>query len=560
MGRLRQSALALLLATASLPLYALPAQSQRAVVSIAPEADARVAEASPTTNYGTSSYLRTDGGADPDVESYLRFTVTGVSDPVESAKLRVFATTGSANGPAAYATSNSWSETGITWSNRPARTSGPRDDKAKIVASTWVEFDVTPLVAGNGTYSFVLATTSSDGVDFNSRQAAGSKPELVVTTAATTVDTEAPSPPTNLTATPTSATQVDLSWSAATDNVGVTGYDLYRDGSLLATLGTGTTYSDTTVTASTTYTYEVKARDAAGNVSGPSNSATITTPPGGTGSVVIAAAGDLACAPTDPKFGLPNGPSPSVCQTGATADLIGSGVDKVLALGDDQYEDATLSEFQASYDRTWGAFKPKTAPVPGNHEYFTPGAQGYFDYFGDLAHADSNGYYSYNLGSWHMVALNSECALLPAGGAANGCALGSPQETWLRNDLAADNSPCTLAYWHKPGFYPNKVGAFVTDLYNDGAEVILSAHNHNYERFAPQTPAKVRDDARGVVQVVVGTGGKSHHPFTTVAQNSLVRNDTAFGVLTMTLKPDGYDLKFTSVDGSFSDSDSRSCH
>jgi glucose/arabinose dehydrogenase len=149
-------------------------------VTLAPEADARVQEANRSTNYGTSRSLRTDGGADPDVESFLRFTVSGISGSIQAAKLRVHAFSGTGNGPAVYGAGNTWSETGITWGSRPARTSGAHDDKAAISANSWVEYNVKPLVSGNGTYTFVLATTSSDGVDFHSRE--GSLPPQLVLT------------------------------------------------------------------------------------------------------------------------------------------------------------------------------------------------------------------------------------------------------------------------------------------------------------------------------------------------------------------------------------------
>jgi chitodextrinase len=243
------------------------------------QADARVAEAAPTTNYG-SSYLRTDGGADPDVESYLSFNVTGISSSVLSAKLRVYAYTDTGNGPAVYTTSSSWSETGITWNNRPAPTSAATDDKGAIAANSWVEYNVTPFVSGNGTYNFILATTSADGVDMYSREGADllRRPELVLTVAAGSGDTEPPSAPTNLTATAPSSNRVDLSWNASADNVGVTGYEVFRGGALVGTT-TGTNYTDPTVSADTTYTYEVTARDGAGNRSAFSNNATVTTPP-----------------------------------------------------------------------------------------------------------------------------------------------------------------------------------------------------------------------------------------------------------------------------------------
>ena len=132
--------------------------------------------------FGTSTNIRADGGADPDVDTYLTFSVTGVSAPVQGAKLRLYAGSGTANGPALYTTPSTWSETGITWSTRPPRTSAAHDDKAAIAASSWVEFDVTPFVGGNGTFSFNLATTSSDGIDFRSRESSSLRPELVLTT------------------------------------------------------------------------------------------------------------------------------------------------------------------------------------------------------------------------------------------------------------------------------------------------------------------------------------------------------------------------------------------
>ena len=150
------------------------------VLTLSPEADARVHAASPTTNYGTS-YLRANGGTEPLVESFLRFTVSGAPAGVTSAKLRLYATNGTVDGPAIYTTTTAWSETAINWNTRPARTSGATDDKGAIPVNTWVEYDVTPFVTGNGTYSFTLATTSADGMDFNAREAATLRPELVVT-------------------------------------------------------------------------------------------------------------------------------------------------------------------------------------------------------------------------------------------------------------------------------------------------------------------------------------------------------------------------------------------
>jgi hypothetical protein len=148
------------------------------------EADARVEEAAPGANFATAG-LRVDAGSSPDIETYLRFSVSGVSGAVQNAKLRVYAFSGTANGPAVYATTSGWTETGLTWSAKPAPTSAARDDKGAIGVNTWVEYDVTPFVTGNGTVSFRLAGTSSDGVDFHAREAAANRPELVVTAAGT---------------------------------------------------------------------------------------------------------------------------------------------------------------------------------------------------------------------------------------------------------------------------------------------------------------------------------------------------------------------------------------
>jgi len=228
-----------------------------------------------SSNFGSSSYLRSDN--DPEVESYLRFNLTGIAGQVLSAKLRLYVNEGTGNGPAAYKTSWTGSESSLTWSNRTAKTSGATDDKGSLSSGNFVEFNVTSLVTGNGLHSFILDTSSSDGVDFSSRETStvSRRPQLIVTFG---VDTTDPSPPSNLTANALSATQVKLAWSAASDNYGVTGYKVYRDGAPLTTIGNQTTYFDNTTTGGTTYDYEVTALDGAGNESGPSNTATVTTP------------------------------------------------------------------------------------------------------------------------------------------------------------------------------------------------------------------------------------------------------------------------------------------
>jgi hypothetical protein len=211
-----------------------------------------------------------------------------------------------------------------------------------------------------------------------------------------------------------------------------------------------------------------------------------------------------------------------------------------------------------------------TYPAVGNHEYQKTGgtecdgtasASGYFDYFGARAGDPNKAYYSFDLGSWHIIALNSMCY---KGG---GCEAGSPQEKWLRAELAASTADCTLAFWHHPRFSSGpsgddtKTAAFWEALYEAGADIVLSGHDHMYERFAPQTPSATPDAARGIREFVVGTGGRSLFSFSsTVRPNSEVRSKT-YGVLKLVLRPTGYDWQFLAEQGkTFTDSGSTECH
>jgi hypothetical protein len=267
---------------------------------------------------------------------------------------------------------------------------------------------------------------------------------------------------------------------------------------------------------------------------------------------VIAAAGDIACQPGEGGGGE--------CQHAATANVIERlQPDAVLPLGDTQY-DGALRDFQRSYDSTWGRFKEITHPAIGNHEYDT-GGHGYFAYFGDRAGRPGAGFYSFDLGGWHLIALNSNCERV------GGCHRGSTQERWLRNDLKKHSKQCTLAYWHHPRFSSGvehgseeAVGAFWEALYDHGADVVLSGHEHNYERFAPQTPGGRLDRKEGIRQFVVGTGGKSRYEFGRARPNSEVRNSTTYGVLRLALSPSGYQWKFMPARGSFTDSGRGGCH
>jgi acid phosphatase type 7 len=251
----------------------------------------------------------------------------------------------------------------------------------------------------------------------------------------------------------------------------------------------------------------------------------------------------------------------------ATAKLV-EGIDgaTVLILGDNAYPEGSVEDFEECYEPSWGQFKNRTKPVPGNHEYYTEGARGYFEYFGEAAGDPEEGYYSYDLGAWHIVALNSNC-----GEAQIRCSPSSTQVRWLEEDLAAnaDEEGCTLAYMHHPRFSSGEEhGSYETvepmweALYEEGAEMVLSGHEHNYERFAPQDPSGKADPEGGIRQFVVGTGGgASDYPILEPLPNSEVQNDQSYGVLKLTLRPKGYEWRYLSAEGGeFSDSGSARCH
>jgi hypothetical protein len=231
----------------------------------------------------------------------------------------------------------------------------------------------------------------------------------------------------------------------------------------------------------------------------------------------------------------------------------------VVLLGDNAYESGSSTEYANCYNPFWGPFKSVTRPAVGNHDYKTTNAAGYFGYFGAAAHGPK-GYYSYKLGAWHIVVLNSSC------GQAGGCGTASPQGKWLKADLAANPTACTLAYWHHPYFSSGEWGnntymqPLVQLLYTAGADVMLAGHDHDYERFAPQNPAGSLDPAKGIVQFVAGTGGSNNTPWTVVQPNSLVRQNTTFGVLKLTLHAKSYDWRFIPVSGKFADSGTAGCH
>ena len=245
----------------------------------------------------------------------------------------------------------------------------------------------------------------------------------------------------------------------------------------------------------------------------------------------------------------------------ATADLLDGIAGTVATFGDNAYESGTSAEFDNCYAPSWGRHKARTKPSVGDEDYKTAGAKGYFEYFGAAAGDPQEGYYSYELGSWHVVVLNSNCEEV------GGCATGSAQERWLREDLEAHPNSCTAAYFHHPRFSSSGSGnnsamrPFWEALYEADAEVVLSGHAHHYERFAPQTPSGQADPAQGIREFVVGTGGYSLNTFKSVEANSEKRISDSYGVIKLALRPEGYDWRFvTAPGGKVADSGRASCH
>ncbi|MEO8273202.1 MAG: metallophosphoesterase [Chloroflexota bacterium] len=287
----------------------------------------------------------------------------------------------------------------------------------------------------------------------------------------------------------------------------------------------------------------------AGNSTAPTGSPTARATPTGAplAPATLIAAGDIS--------------SCSTSGDAATAALLDDLPGSIATLGDAVYPDGTRRQFADCYDPTWGRHQIRTRPAPGNHEYHTAGAAGYFGYFGAAAGDPATGYYAYDLGAWRIYSLNSNCTEI------GGCGERSAEVAWLAEDLAAHPSACVLAYWHHPRYSSAEHGSQAsTDvlwdtLYAAGAELVLSGHDHDYERFAPLSGGGQVDEAAGIVQFVVGTGGFSHYAFTREVTGSLVRNNTAFGVLVLTLSPGAWASRFVPIAGqSFTDEAAGTCH
>jgi hypothetical protein len=416
-------------------------------------ADAYVKQSEPGNNFGSRASLQVDGGSSAD-QSYLQFTVKDVSGVVQSALLRLYAgKNGSKDGPSISTANSEWSEKNMTWNQRPQSDEVVLDNKGEISPQSWVEYNVTPAITGNGLFAFVLTPDSDDAINFSSREG-DHAPELVITYIPDVISDATPTP---------------LSFAE---------------------------------------------------------------------SVTMVGAGDISMCDND--------------YDEQTAQLVEAIPGTVFTTGDNAYMDGSASNFRDCYDPTWGQFKDRTKPVPGNHEYHTAEAAAYFEYFDNIP-----SYYAYDLGGWRIYALNSEIDV----------SKDSPQLGWLKADLAAHPTQCVLAYWHQPRWstgteHGDSLGkqALWQTLYEARAELVLNGHEHNYERFAPMN-AEGQPDPLGLREIVVGTGGGPLYPFGPTRPTSEIRNNTTFGVLKLTLRPDGYDWQFIPVEGStFTDSGSGECH
>ena len=268
---------------------------------------------------------------------------------------------------------------------------------------------------------------------------------------------------------------------------------------------------------------------------------------------VIVAGGDIVCNNLNTNY------SSTTCHQKFTADTISwINPTAVLTLGDDQYPDGVYTDFTNYYDKTWGLFKNITYPSPGNHDYHTSGGSGYFTYFGERAGDPSKGYYSFDIGSWHLISLNGEIDHTT----------GSQQVAWLRQDLAAHNNVCTLGYWHEPRFSSgslhgsnNGAAPLFQAMYDYRADIVLNGHDHLYERFLPQNPSGVSEPTRGVTEFVVGNAGKSLYAFGSPLPTSEYRYNGGYGVLKLTLRPTSYDWQFIKDDPAHTviDSGSGTC-
>ncbi len=521
-----------------------PASGGSSVI-VAPAADAQVYSSSANTNYGSLKTTRTreDSGTNGTYRSYFKFNVAGTGASVTALKLRLFVTDATPNVQGVFAVSDTtWTETGLTWSTAPPIVGSPLASGPAPSANAYVEFTLpASAVPGDGLYAFAIKSTATNSAIFSTKEATTNRPQLVVTLGA---------PPTGV---PTAAFTSDRTNGQAPLSVRFTDQSTNVPNAWSWDFGEPSSGSaNISILRNSSHLYSVVGPHTvtliASNVLGPSEPVTraITVDPANPGDPVLVGAGDIADC--------------TVTQDEATATLLDGIAGTVFTAGDDAYPNGTTADFGNCYDPTWGRHKARTMPVIGNHEYGTAGAAPYFAYFGSVAGDPTKGYYSFDIGTWHAVVLNSNCTVVS-------CSAGSAQETWLRTDLSAHPTSCTIAIWHHPRFSSGvhgndtSVQAFWDALYAAGADIVVNGHEHDYERFGLQTTAGTADPTFGIREFVAGTGGKALRAFVATAANSEVKDANTFGVLKLTLHPSSYDYSFIPIAGAtFTDAGSGSCH
>jgi hypothetical protein len=469
-------------------------------VTVASTADSYVDSSAPTTSFGGSIQLRIDGS--PTLYGFIHFDLTAVTGTVGHATLRLHANSAPTMGYDVSATGGGWTESSLTWATAPAVSPALVGSMGAFAAGTTTDVDVTSAVKSGGSVDFAIADRNATAISFGSRESAN-PPELILTIGSGSSSTAA-----------------------------------QRSGGPSASASPKATPRPTPALTAP--------------APSPSASATArsTASAPAAGDPVLVGAGDI-CVTTVIQY------------ASSTAKLIEARpADQVFTLGDNSNDTGTPANYSNCYARTWGPFLSRTRATIGNHDCMTANCAPYYAYFGATAGPANKGYYSYNLAnSWHVVVLNSQCSEV------GGCSKGSPQETWLRADLAANTGKHILAMWHIPAFssggvHGNNANYLVwwQDLYAAHADLILDGHDHNYERFALQSPSAIADP-NGIREFVVGTGGAGQRPMGTIRANSQVRNSGTYGVLVLTLHAHGYSWQFVPVAGAtFTDSGTQATH
>ena len=465
-------------------------------LTVAPSADSYVDSTAITKNFGTSTQFRIDGS--PVVRSYLRFDLGSLSGSATAATLQIYANSASSSGFDVSRTDKSnWTETGLTFANAPA-VGATIGTAGPFAAGTTTSVDVTSAVQTGTVVDFVLVEHGVTAVSLASRES--THPPVLVLTLSGATPTPTGSATPKPTATPT-ATRTATPKPTATPT------------------GTPTATPTATQTA-------------------------------GSGDPVLIGAGDICI-------------TSSISNANATAALITARPNAVVfTAGDNSNETGSSANYTNCVAKSWGVFKSRIHPVPGNHDYMTSGAGPYYAFYGAAAGTAGKGYYSYNpSNNWHVVALNALCSEV------GGCGVGSPEETWLKADLAANAGKHVIAIWHIPSFSSggahgnnSSYRSWWDDLYAAHADLVINGHDHDYERFALQSPSGAADP-NGIREFVSGTGGAGQRSFGTIRANSQVRSTGTFGVLQLTLHAHSYDWQFLPVAGkTFTDSGTQATH